>query len=252
VAVTRFYGPEGFGGIWSCLFGVVGLLSAYPNIGRTWTAGVRQIAGSTDTSRWHYELTRVSCTPPSVGRMMARCRPGTTRARRPRRSGWSAIMPGTTRPSGRRSRRWRAAWATEAIRLYEQTLAAFERVLGPDHPDTLASRHNLANAYRPAGRVAEAIGLYEQVLADRERVLGPDHPSTLASRHNLANAYQAAGRAAEAIPLHEQVPADRERVLGPDHPSTLASRDNLAIAYQAAGRGGPKLWMLRRRAKRGL
>ena len=47
----------------------------------------------------------------------------------------------------------RAACRTaEAIPLHEQTLAARERVLGPDHPHTLASRNNLATAYRAAGR----------------------------------------------------------------------------------------------------
>jgi Tetratricopeptide repeat len=35
------------------------------------------------------------------------------------------------------------------------TLAARERVLGPDHPDTLASRNNLATAHRAAGRTAD-------------------------------------------------------------------------------------------------
>jgi Tetratricopeptide repeat len=38
----------------------------------------------------------------------------------------------------------------EAIALHEQVLAACERVLGPDHPDTLHSRHNLALAYQAA------------------------------------------------------------------------------------------------------
>ena len=78
--------------------------------------------------------------------------------------------------------------------MHEQALAARERVLGPDHPDTLQSRNNLATAYRAAGRLDEAISLHEQTLAARERVLGPDHPDTLASRNNLAIAYQAAGR----------------------------------------------------------
>jgi len=82
--------------------------------------------------------------------------------------------------------------------LHEQTLAARERVLGPDHPDTLQSRNNLANAYWAAGRLDEAISLHEQTLAARERVLGPDHPDTLQSRNNLANAYQAAGRTDES------------------------------------------------------
>ena len=36
------------------------------------------------------------------------------------------------------------------------------RVLGPNHPDTLASRNNLALAYESAGRLDEAIDLYEQ------------------------------------------------------------------------------------------
>ena len=40
----------------------------------------------------------------------------------------------------------------EAIGLLERTLADRERVLGADHPQTLASRNNLAYAYESAGR----------------------------------------------------------------------------------------------------
>jgi tetratricopeptide (TPR) repeat protein len=126
--------------------------------------------------------------------------------------------------------------AAQAILTGEPLVADYERVLGPDHPDTLTSRNNLALAYRAAGRAAEAIPLYEQTLAARDRVLGPDHLNTLTSRNNLAEAYRAAGRVAEAIPLHEQTLADRERVLGPDHPDTLQSQSNLAAAYVAAAR----------------
>jgi hypothetical protein len=124
----------------------------------------------------------------------------------------------------------------QAIAVGEPLLDDAERVLGADHPSTLASRGCLANAYQDAGRAAEAIRLHEQTLAGQERVLGPDHLSTLTSRSNLATAYRDAGRAAEAIGLHEQTLADRERVLGPDHPDTLNSRNNLANAYQAAAR----------------
>ena len=123
----------------------------------------------------------------------------------------------------------------EALTL-DVAVDALEGLLGPDHPDILASRNNLAYAYREAGRLGEAIALYEQVLTDRTRVLGEDHPHTLASRHNLAYAYHAAGRLTEAIALYEQVLTDRTRVLGEDHPDTLASRHNLAYAYHAAGR----------------
>ena len=120
----------------------------------------------------------------------------------------------------------------------QRALADRRRVLGGDHPDTLAARNNLAGAYLAAGDPGRAIPLYEQALADRRRVLGGDHPDTLTSRNNLAYAYQAAGDPGRAIPLYEQALADRRRVLGGDHPSTLISRNNLAYAYQAAGDPG--------------
>ena len=124
----------------------------------------------------------------------------------------------------------------QAIAVGEPLTADLERLLGPDHPDTLNSRNSLAAAYLAAGRVADAIPLFEQTLAARERLLGPDHSDTLTSRNNLANAYQDAGRADEAIPLFELDLAARERLLGVGHPRTLSSRSNLAAAYRDAGR----------------
>ena len=108
--------------------------------------------------------------------------------------------------------------------------------LGPNHPDTLASRNNLAGTYRDAGRLDKVIALYEQTLEDSIRVLGPDHPSTLTSRLNLASAYRDAGRLDEAITLYEQVFSGRSHVLGPNHRSTLTARDDLAGIYREAGR----------------
>ena len=97
---------------------------------------------------------------------------------------------------------------------FQRALADSVRVLGPDHPDTLTSRNNLAGAYLEAGDLGRAIPLFEQALADRQRVLGPDHPRTLGSRNNLAGAYEDAGDLGRAIPLFEQALADSVRVLG--------------------------------------
>jgi hypothetical protein len=69
-------------------------------------------------------------------------------------------------------------------------LADSERILGPDHLETLTIRNNLATAYQAAEQYDKAIVLHKQTLADRERTLGPDHPHTLTSRNNLATAYQ--------------------------------------------------------------
>ena len=95
----------------------------------------------------------------------------------------------------------------QAVVIGELLVADRARVLGPDHPDTLGSRYNLAIAYLTAGRTEEAIALHEQTMAARERILGPDHPSTLKARNSLANAYRAVGRTAEAKDLNPQ-PSD--------------------------------------------
>ncbi|WP_083473335.1 FxSxx-COOH system tetratricopeptide repeat protein [Frankia sp. R43] len=123
-----------------------------------------------------------------------------------------------------------------ATQMFERNLADQKRVLGGNHPDTMASQNSLAGAYREAGRLKRAIGLYEQTVLDRERVLGSDHPDTLLSRNDLAFAYRRAGQPERAIGLYEQTVLDRERVLGSDHPDTLLSRNDLAFAYREAGR----------------
>ena len=142
------------------------------------------------------------------------------------------------------SLRGRALWyLNDAVTLPSHTIAFGNalvadstRVLGPDHPDTLTARNNLAWAYETADDLEEAIRRYQQTTVDRMRVLGPDHLDTLTSRHNLAFAYFSADRLAEAISQGEQVLADRERVLGPDHPGVLGIRATLAGAYARAGR----------------
>ena len=132
----------------------------------------------------------------------------------------------------------------QAIAIGEPLAEDLERLLGPDHPDTLNSRNSLAAAYLAAGRVAEAIALFEQILAVQQRVLGPDDSETLSSQNNLASAYQDAGRTAEAIQLYELNLEIRERLLGPDDPSTLNSRGNLAAAYRDGGRVGEAIPLL--------
>ncbi|RDI25432.1 tetratricopeptide repeat protein [Lentzea flaviverrucosa] len=124
---------------------------------------------------------------------------------------------------------------TTRIAYFIRARDSFQRLLGPDHPDTLSSRNNLARAYRSAGDLDRAITLHEATLADRERVLGSDHPNTLTSRNNLASAYESAGDLNRAITLYEAIIVDSERVLGSDHPDTLTSRNNLAGACESAG-----------------
>jgi tetratricopeptide (TPR) repeat protein len=131
---------------------------------------------------------------------------------------------------------WHAGQASEAVMQLEQARAIYAARLGPAHPDTLTSMHNLALSYDELGRHANALELGEQVLTARRRVLGPDHPDTLWSMNNLAIDYVRAGRPGDASRLHRQVLDARRRVLGRQHRHTLSSLANLAGCYAAQGR----------------
>lgn len=114
--------------------------------------------------------------------------------------------------------------------------AGQEGRLGASGLADLASRADLASAYREVGYLAVAVAMHERTLADRERRLGPYHPHTMACRANLAYAYRQGGWIAKAIPLYERIFVDSTCVLGPDHPRTLRYSNYLASAYCDAGR----------------
>ncbi|MER5451200.1 tetratricopeptide repeat protein [Streptomyces sp. NPDC002764] len=119
---------------------------------------------------------------------------------------------------------------------WRAALGARDTTLGPDHPETLSSRHDLALVLWALGRLEEAEAENRVVLEARTRVLGPDHPDTLASRANLANVLMDLGRLEEAEEQHRAVLVIRTQELGPDHPDTLTSRGNRASVLWALGR----------------
>lgn len=82
----------------------------------------------------------------------------------------------------------------EAIAVGEQALAACDRALGPDHPQTFTARHHLGSSYRQAGRTDEAMRLLTSVVEDRTRILGPAHPDTAQARAELAAVLGERGR----------------------------------------------------------
>jgi hypothetical protein len=106
---------------------------------------------------------------------------------------------------------------------------------GPEHPDTLGARHNLAGWTGQAGDVAGARDQLAALLPVRERVLGPEHPDTLSARANLAAWTGRAGDVAGARDQFAALLPVRERVLGLEHPDTLTARANLASWTGQAG-----------------
>jgi serine/threonine protein kinase/tetratricopeptide (TPR) repeat protein len=111
-----------------------------------------------------------------------------------------------------------------------------ERLLGAEHLDTVATKHNLAGVCRDQGRYARAEALYKEVVALRTGSLGIDHADTLASRSDLAALYYFQGKYRQAEVLSTEILALRTAKLGGDHPETLDSRNGLAVLYRTLGK----------------
>ena len=74
-------------------------------------------------------------------------------------------------------------------------------MLGPEHPDTATSLHNLAWSYYNQGRYAEAEPLFRRAAAIYEKALGPEHPDTITCIRNYAELLRKLDRHAEAEKL---------------------------------------------------
>jgi serine/threonine protein kinase len=131
---------------------------------------------------------------------------------------------------------WYLGDSKTAMKQFQAARELYTEQVGPDHPATLESMHNLANCYDDAGRTQEAIKLHEETLQLRKAKLGPDHPDTLQNMMSLGNSYAEAGRTQEALKLREQTLDLMKAKLGPDHPNTLGSKVNLANSYAHLGR----------------
>ena len=123
---------------------------------------------------------------------------------------------------------------------YSLALTAHQHALSqqtePNHPDTLASRSNLAMVLTELGRLEEAEREHRAVLEVSTQVLGSAHHLALASRGNLAMVLGDLGKLEESERESRVVFEVMTRVLGSDHPDTLASRSNYALVLSALGR----------------
>ena len=109
--------------------------------------------------------------------------------------------------------------------------------LGPDHPDALALRYDLAFRRMNLETLPhpEFVATLASIAGARERVLGHLHPDTLGTWEMLAAHVPEVERPAltqRAIQGWLQVLADRERELGSDHPDTLSARLSLGALFE--------------------
>lgn len=122
----------------------------------------------------------------------------------------------------------------EAEQLRQNVLDVRKRVLGDEHPDTLAAMGNLANVLAQDGRHQEAIKLYEQALQGTTSLFGRDSFEASHDRYNLASSLFGIGKLAEA---ETELRGVRETLRDmPRHPHALDVSNMLARVLHARGK----------------
>ena len=115
----------------------------------------------------------------------------------------------------------------EAESLERRSVAIRQKLLGPNHPDTLASMYSLAFLMRRDGREDEAEKLQREVLETERRVLGPKDPRTAESIAQLGGILVERGQYADAEGLDREALALDEQIYGPESTQTAVAKSQL-------------------------
>jgi tetratricopeptide (TPR) repeat protein len=102
--------------------------------------------------------------------------------------------------------------------LLDETLEARKSLLGPTHPDTLATLGNLAALYYAQRNFARSIPLFEEALEARRKEQGDNHPDTFFVAFNLGMNYDGANRVDAGYALMDEWLGRALNTLEPDQP----------------------------------
>ncbi|MBD3237836.1 MAG: tetratricopeptide repeat protein [Candidatus Eisenbacteria bacterium] len=123
-----------------------------------------------------------------------------------------------------------------ALGLYEEaetqlrrSLAMHESLLGPDHPDAIASLAELGHLLNAQGHHAAAESVFTCALERCRRIHGAEHIAVATALSNLGLALRYQQRASQAEPLFREALGLRRALLGSDHRETAAVLNNLAL-----------------------
>jgi hypothetical protein len=128
-----------------------------------------------------------------------------------------------------------ARLAGPAVTWWQDVAARCERLLGPDHHDTLFAAGQLADALLAAGQAADSVRCSRWVLEHRESVLGPHHAAAIAARVSLGRALAACGDRSEALAVLHEATRRSQLAHDPGDPGALAGLDEYAAAFLTAG-----------------
>jgi hypothetical protein len=112
----------------------------------------------------------------------------------------------------------------DAEKAIKTVLPAQVRVLGPDHPRTLATRQNFATLLQECGNMDAAGDELMDVLKAQYRTLGCGHRDTLRTVCSVAQSYALRGHLESSEHLYRDVLKEQEASLGDSHCDTVTTR----------------------------
>lgn len=104
--------------------------------------------------------------------------------------------------------------------MFREVLAIRVQILGPENPDTLVTKGNLASCLTNQGKNAETLLLVRECYKGRLKLYGPKHPETLRSASQLGDVLTKLGEYTESEAILCETFLSRAEVLGPEHLST--------------------------------
>ncbi len=128
--------------------------------------------------------------------------------------------------------------AASALRLLQESLAAYEKVYqDQDHSNLATSLNNMGFVLESLGQADRALPFYEQSLKMRERLhKDQDHPDLATSLNNMGFVLKSLGEAVKALPFYEQSLKMRERLYkNQDHPDLASSLNNMGFVLESLG-----------------
>ncbi|MFD7662612.1 tetratricopeptide repeat protein [Streptomyces sp. NPDC059788] len=109
--------------------------------------------------------------------------------------------------------------------------------LGPDHPETLITRHDLAFYRFDTGQASDVVTMAElrKVRKARRDALGPNDPYTLLTHSMLTQMMTARSHDDASVREFETLLAEQSAELGPEHSEILINRHDLAVSRHESG-----------------
>jgi tetratricopeptide (TPR) repeat protein len=123
----------------------------------------------------------------------------------------------------------------EAIRCFEESIAAMEKTRSADDPELASSYNGLANVYNKRGEHWKALLYYEEALKIQHQNHPSNHPALAVTYNNIGAVYQNMKDYSKALSYYEKALAIQQQNLPLYHPDLSVSHYNIGAAHHNKG-----------------